>query len=70
MDRKRFRVLDYQRCIVYKSDYTQDCYEYIKNSHNDLISYIYDIEDDITIDVDEFTQAFEEGECPGDLQFF
>lgn len=58
--------------IVYKADTTQECYEFLQKQ-NDLKEYQYyieDLEDDIFVWSDEFIQAFKEGECPQDLQFF
>lgn len=69
---KRFRIFDYERYILFKGTTTRECYDFIKNKL-DLrfgVYWIEDVVDDIELPVREFFEAFEEGECPGDLQFF
>jgi hypothetical protein len=70
---KRFRVRDAEGNLpLFKADTTQKCYDYLLtvNSVNKNFT-VEDVEDDIDwITADEFIEAFKEGECPMDLQFF
>ena len=68
---KRFRVKNYRDEIVFKADTTQEIYEFLERQDLGLNSYLIEcLVDDIEIDADEFLEAFRDGECPGDLQFF
>ena len=68
---KRFRVLDYGRNVVFKSETTEACFKYLKTQNMGLSSFtVEDVVDDIEVDADDFVTAFNEGETPMDLQFF
>ena len=68
---KRFRVLDFQRNVVFKSETTEACFKYLKTQDMGLSSFsVEDVVDDIEVDADDFVKAFDDGEDPGDLQFF
>lgn len=77
---KRFRVKDsnYQE-VAAKFDTTEECYHFIKNGGsisnpiglqvtNELM--VEDVQEDIQVSGNEFVRVFDEGECPGDLDFF
>jgi hypothetical protein len=72
---KRFKVRKtdggYDNTIVFNADTTQECYNYLLKQDMGLNSFMVECNvDDIEIDADEFMEAFREGECPMDLQFF
>lgn len=68
---KRFRVHDWENCVVFKADTTEEVFQWLKKQDLGLASFrIECLVDDIEIDSEEFMQAFYDGECPGDLQFF
>lgn len=69
---KRFVVRnDSTRFIEFEANTTDEIYEFLKTKDLGLDGYYIECRvDDIEIHSNEFTEAFEDGECPGDLQFF
>jgi hypothetical protein len=73
IDRFQVRYADQMADVtpVHTADTTQAIFSFLLSSQHDKSELIVrDLIDDIFVDVPEFMQAFEEGECPGDLQFF
>ncbi|MCK5614193.1 hypothetical protein KAR91_70665 [Candidatus Pacearchaeota archaeon] len=72
---KQFRIIDSDRNVCWKFDTLQqvaDCLFNISYTQCKAIN-IYQIEcvkDDVIVSATEVLQAYDEGECPGDLQFF
>jgi len=68
---KRFKIHDWKGSTIFESATTEEVYNEIKSK--EMVSEeinIYCGIDEITIEGAEFVQSFDEGECPGDLQFF
>jgi len=62
---------DSSRQIEFEADSTQEIYDFLKTKDLGLDGYYIECRvDDIEIHSNEFTDAFEEGESPKDLQFF
>jgi len=68
---KRFKIHDWKGSTIFESTTTEGIYTQIKkeNMIPEEIN-IYCGIDEITTEGAEFVQSFDEGECPGDLQFF
>lgn len=73
---KRFRVIsDMSSSSLFKANTTDEIYSWMFENFNDKVDEldgktIECLEDEIEVSAKEFWLAFEEGECPGDLQFF
>ena len=69
---KRFRARNTDSGFIdFRADTTKEIFEWLQTRELGLVSYMIECaEDDIEIFDREFMEAFESGECPGDLQFF
>lgn len=70
MTPKRFRIFDIenQSCPA-KFDTTEECYKFLKDKDRENF-FVDCVIDDIEVDAERFCEAFDDGELPGDLQFF
>lgn len=71
--KKRFRVFNRElQSSPFRADTTKEIFDWLKKQDSLLIGdlFIDCTVDDIEVDAQEFIDVWEQGERPGDLQFF
>lgn len=67
----RFKITTESNDIVSKHETTEQVYSTLLKLDTSLNRYfITDVYEDIEVDADDFVQAWQDGERPGDLQMF